>query len=267
MNAAEIKLKPKRLFATIVSTSFFVVVWFLMCMVTNAFLALDIERDVKFEEFSGLVFAFNVLTYQNYVTTYILTIYIVYFRISNINDWLKSFGDQENIKKEKLVECLRLVAILVDKICDTLESIKFCYTVNNLSYTVYVGFFSVLGVYANVSYFFRTNPSSMELFFSLLTLIWNFYYIPFLLSIFLISNWIKKEGKLIDFHVRTLLTKCSSLDTNILKKTNLITMQMQHRRPIISCGVYVIDWYFMFTLIATGFSYLVIIVQFDLKTF
>lgn len=241
---------------------------FFFCMLANAYVAQYMLNIVDLDRFRGVVFGINLLTYIIYMNIYMISIYMVYFRLRNVNEFMKKIENaRENANEKEFREMLNTIAIIVDKICDVLDSIKICYTVNSLTFISYATFFFVLGIYGNFSYFFRVNPDEMELFFSLLTLFWNMFYFPFLMTIIFISNWIKHEGKKIESQIQQFSLNFLNFDVKSHKKTQLILMQLSHRRPIVSCGVFNIDWYLLFGCIATGFAYLVIIIQFELKTF
>ena len=209
----------------------------------------------------------NSITYFNYESICLVTIFIIYFRLNQVKKFLSfEFGNQNNFSEENLLKALRSVADVVDKLCDAVESIKFCHTINFVDYILHYLMLAILSIYGGSSYFFRQNSTKHDQIFSLLALTWTALYTPFIIFLFLISNMIKGITKSIENTIQSILNK-TNLDLKTRKTAQLLFLQLHHRRPLISCGIFVVDWYLLFHLLGIGCSYLVIITQFEWKTF
>lgn len=214
-----------------------------------------------------IILSVNSVTYQSFVIVQMLIIYLVYLRLVAIDDFLKQpEANGKVLNTEIILNKVKIAAILVDKICDALEAIKVCYTMNNIYYILSYSFYTIFFVYGVASYCFAINSSRMELTFTLMSLVWNTYYAPFIIWLFVFGNRITKAGKNIEDQLQIILVR-NFKETAVCKKTTLVFMQISHRRPIITCGIFNIDWYFLFCVIGICFSYVVIIVQFELKSF
>lgn len=259
MSDLHIDLKPQHLFIATVSLFAGYLAWFLLNMSAFHYISLPVQHNMHFNIFDGVLFAINSLSYQNYLVGYMVCIYTIYFRLFHIRKYIEH---SEPIKNN-LEQDLKGVASLVDKICDSLDCLKVCYTINTVIYLSHFAFYSIIATYGFISYFSKTNRSSLELTLSLMTLCWHSYYAPFVIWMFLLASWIKKEGKMIEVFIQKLLHKTPSQKVKTHKRAEFIFMQLHHRRPLISCGVFVIDWHLLFYFMGICFSYLVIVIQFD----
>jgi hypothetical protein len=210
MQTSSISDKPQKLFIVVILSSFSSITLFMFTMIANALIVEPIKDKIVVDEFAGLVFAINLVAYQNYLLVYCLTIYVVYLRLKDISDFMKKIENTQEISKEEVYKIIKVVAILVDKVCDVLETIKFCFSINTVTYMLHTSFFFILCVYGNFSYFFRLNSTELDFSHNLIILSWSFYYLPFLLSIFLVGNWIKSEGKIIEVQIEKLSQQSSN---------------------------------------------------------
>lgn len=267
MIAAGIKPNPIKLFLAMCLVVGGNILMFIVLLAIHALLLKDIRQQVSSGETVGILFAINAVAYQNFVMINMITIYLIYLRFSEIIDFLKTIEKNlEETETQEILKSLKTCAELIDKVCDVLESIKLCYVINTVTYILHFSFFTVFTIYAIISYLVRKTSTEYDWIYTLLTLTWDVYYSPFVIWVVLMSNWIKNAGRRIERRCQMILHK-SRHDVKIYKTTELILMQLEHRRPLISCGVFVIDWYFLFYMMELCLSYLVIIVQFEWKTY
>lgn len=267
MEASGISQKSRKLFIVLISVVAGQLLMFFLLGAAHALVLRETMVAVSSEDLVGIFFTFNAVAYQNYCSIHICIIYVVYLRLSLISNFLNTVGkNQQNFSVEDILKKLKVCAELVDKVCDTLESIKFCYTVNTVNYILHYSFYTIISLYSIVSYTFRTNATRSDLIYVLLNISWNIYFAPFFICLFLLSNCIKKLGKKIESQIHKILSE-SRHELKVYKRANMILMQLSHERPLVSCGVFVIDWYLLFFFMDLCFSYLVIAVQFEWKTF
>lgn len=235
--------------------------------ILNSFALKQIEDSFNVTVFDFAAQGINSITYINYESFCLMTIFVVYFRLNQVRKFLSfEFENQNNFREKNLLKALKSVADVVDKLCDAVESIKFCHTINLVDYTLHYLMLVIFSVYGASSYVFRQNSTKNDKIFALMTLTWTALYTPFIIFLFLISNMIKGITKSIENTIQSILNK-RNLDLKTRKTAQLLFLQLHHRRPLISCGFFVIDWYLLFYLIGIGYSYLVIITQFEWKTF
>lgn len=222
---------------------------------------IHLERDT----FITAAFLINAVTYQIYTSVYMVTVYAVYLSLTIVNDFLADAFESKNDSKEVLRK-LKIVANLVDKVCDSLEPIKICFTVNLTIYVLHYSLFSTFSIFGTFATFFRSGSSDLDQTYSLITLMWQMFFSPFFVWVFLLASWIKQAGKEIETKMlKNLHENCHTL--KVYKRTELVIMQLKHRRPLITCGVFVVDGYLLFHLMVLCSSYLIIIAQFEWKTF
>lgn len=218
------------------------------------------------DTFKGFLYAINIITYLTYSVGYMLLLYLIYSRLCLINKFVRKIADNDCEKNEaKIVDDLKRARILIDTVCDYLEVVKKCYTISNIVNIIQYSFFAILGIYGLISYFAQPNSIISDLAYSLLTIVWIAYYTPFVAWVFVVANLIIKEGKRTEVLVQRIMCKKQRKHSKIHKKVQIILMQLHHRRPVIECGVFIIDWKFLFYTLGVCFSYLVIIIQFEFK--
>lgn len=255
-----IDTQPRKMFLIATSTYAGYFLLFVNHLFLNLALTHSIKEQMRLDSVTVILYCVNSLTYQNYTIGYMLTIYVIYFRLSLVRRFLETLEG----KDLKIKHDLKNVALIVDRICDSLESTKFGYTINTVVYILHFAFFSILLVYSCLSYIFRAPSGDIDLLYSELAIAWEIYYAPLIVWIFLYSNSIQKEAQKIANLVHKLL-HVNQIDAKTYERCKVIFMQMQHRHPEMSCGVFVVDLKLMFYLLGVCFSYLVIIVQFEFK--
>jgi hypothetical protein len=204
------------------------------------------------------------MMYQNFFIGFILTIYAVYVFLDAIDDRLNTILEQSTqMHENELMYSLKCIRIIVDKICDVLEDIKLGYSINTIGFMMYFVTFCIFCIYGTISYFLPPGTNQAELVFLALIFMWTLYNSFFFVAIILISCWIIKKVQIVEakFHKLLLKYKASS---KICMSINTSSMQLFHRSPIYSTGLYVIDWKFLFSVFASSFTYVIIIIQFEI---
>lgn len=128
---------------------------------------------------------------------------------------------------------------------------KICYTVLLVGFMVHFTFDSVLCIYGIISYLYNRQPKPLDFIFCSTTIIWQIYIILFFVWIFIFSNLIAREGKRIEMAGHRIAGRLCNKQVN--KRVILISMQFHHRRPLIECGIYNIDWKLLFFIIGSIF--------------
>ncbi|CRL02698.1 CLUMA_CG016090, isoform A [Clunio marinus] len=56
-------------------------------------------------------------------------------------------------------------------------------------------------------------------------------------------------------------------DRNALIRLKNMSQQIEHRKPTLSCGIFIVNWKFMFSMICGIFNLAIVLIQFyDVKT-
>lgn len=209
----------------------------------------------------GVLLSINVSSYMNYVVFYIILLFATYSRMVAINNCLRK--QILLVKSNILEDCevVREMALLHDKVCRTAELINASFALNLINYLLYFVFYVILFSFGTYNYLITPNAPINQLIMSFITLQWILYYLVGLVWIILIASWIKSEGKMTVklFHQLTILNN----DTRLLKTVQMSTMQIVHRQPTISAGLFNIDYELTTLMIGAVFSYTIILVQFN----
>lgn len=187
--------------------------------------------------------------------SFMMVITCGYLQISSLNKFLEK--NLKNSTRVSLPEVFKKSSIIYDKLCDLFDSISSFYALNNLVILTAFTYFYVFLSYD--VYVYPKSPSNGLRDYMLSTFLWCIYNTPFVVWMMTFGSWIQSEGcKTVD------LIQYLSFDDNrviISKKCFILTLQLEHRRPKISCG-FDINWKTLFTLIVSVFSFSIIIIQF-----
>lgn len=261
MKKLNIDAKPHRLFFIVVVTFTLYTLLVLINFAVHYSIINPIRQHFTISLAKGIFFFINTLTFQNYATCYMLVVYEVYKRLTYINTFLLKIVEEED---ENILRDLGIVANFLDKTSDCLGFIKFFYTINTACYLFNFAFFTILLIYGLISCIFQDNTTNLEISYCLLTLVWEVFYAPCVIWTLLVGCGIKREGKFFETNIHKLLLEIRQ-SKKVERKINLIILQLQHRRPMIENGFFVIEWKIVLSFAALCFSYLVIILQFELR--
>lgn len=206
----------------------------------------------------------NTLSFQFYSTGFMTILYIVHYRLSQINQHIEEIMQAMSI--QEICDDIRTIARCVHQICNVLDLTKFCYTFNNVSYLLHFCFHTILCIYSFISYFSKEEKTSIDLSYALLKLLFELFYSPFVIWTFIYASRINSEGKRMEVLVQKMSTKFH-LNENIRKDSQILNMQLGHCKPIVGHGLFEIDLKLLFCGMCACFSYLIVIVQSEIKQF
>lgn len=252
---------------------------FLIALILNAFyavllvfvltsiysLAVPMSNGTSLPLFKIALSAINIFTFQKQAIVYMMILFSFYFRLKLLNHLLRECQNGHSTLQD-IITNLKGVRYLIDMICDNMESTKTCFTVTAVICILHFSFLTILLVYGIITFWFSDESSPTEIIHILHSVIWEIFYAPMVIWVLVTGNLIKHEGAKIEVNIQTILYK-NQHDEKSFKLAELISMQLQHRRPTIECGIFVIDWKLLFFLLSLCFSYLVIIIQFEVKNF
>ena len=266
MQELKINVNHKKVLTVTILTFTFYIVLFCLTTTFSYYYTSPIREEISIDnnEIRGIFFILTVLLFQNNAIVYMITLYIIYTRLSLICGFLEKLSTNHETSFEEVVGKLKSIAKFVDRISDTLDLMKVCYTIRISVHVVHFTFNTVLSVYGFISYFLKSQSTYMDFAFGCITLQWEIYYAPFFIWVFIFSNLIQRKGKRISMKMLQVLSKKNRSRT-INKRTRLINMQLHHRRILIECGVFVVDWKLFSLVVSSALSYLLIIVQFEFK--
>jgi gustatory receptor len=202
----------------------------------------------------------NTLTYTIYEISHLNTMFIIYFRLSILRKFATSLL---HCDVKSLPGKLKVVVKIWDTICDGLDVVKFCCTINTSYYIISFTFNFVFSIYSIVSYFFYENSTYFDMIYMFLAVLWISVFIPSVALMFMVAMEIEKQGSAIENQMHSLIA-CNFKNKRVLKQIELVLDQFDNRKPKTTCGLFEIDWKLLFFLLGTSFNYLLIIAQFEL---
>lgn len=201
---------------------------------------------------AALLSAFNIFAYLSFQISHMFVVFAIYKRLQLLNRSLK----MANVN----VPVLKQFGRLHCKLADSLELLNQCFAVNLLSYFLQFTIYCIFHFYG--FYHYLTSSPDMAFRDFILNTI-SFFYLLFFFWfgawMIVVSSWIKSEGN------KTALLAHSKMiinDPKTLRACNDLCLQLCHIKPNISCGLFIVDWTFLFTFISALFSYLIILIQF-----
>lgn len=236
---------------------------FALNMVMNHLNYKEHGQKLKVDYVKIAIFNAIMLSSQAYFNGGMMTGYVIHNRLAIMNQFIKKSADTELQMKNELLKVLKTASVFMDKMCDIMESIKRTSSASLVFFLLQEVYFTVLSIYSFVAYVFNEDAHEVDRILFVSSVNWCFYFFTFNLFIFYYSHKIKQEGHRFEAIIDQFSYKTNLKE--IHQKIQLIHLQMKHRRPIIQCGVFAIDPKLAFELMAMVFSYMIIILQFDMK--
>lgn len=174
-------------------------------------------------------------------------------RLSHIN---KGIEDQSNYLNN-----LKTLLVLHNKFGDVMALLSKCLSFNFFMNIVEFGFHNTMTIFS--FYNLVTHDSTFENHVVFVTDM--FFLLPeglYMMSIFECSSLIRKEMNRTSILIHDKTTKSDSPE--ILRFLQLASLQVDHQMPVISCGLFTFDWKLFFLTISGIFSYVIILIQFDM---
>ena len=242
---------PKHFKAALVVTVFYFISLYVAIGV-DQYLYLNYLDQIEMDIVEGIFAFINIVAYMNYQVTHMLIIDTVYLRFKYINQILEN--DIQNI------EVIKTVRIIHIRLCDTISSINACYTLNLLNFFFQFTFFNIF-FYFGLTHQIIYGSTFEEMIFSIIVFAYVQFFFWFGAWIILHSALMKSEvGNMEGIVLQRMI---DSKNRKIMKHINIFNFQIEHEKVEVSAGLFNIDWTFLFAIIGTVFSYLIVLLQFD----
>lgn len=251
------KINHKRHYIVSIVIPVSYILYLVLAMYLNVVLIEDLSFNNEVDNLSGFMYIFCTVSYLSYCTMHMLLTSLIYTRISLMNECLRV---SINSGCDHLL-IVRKIRILHIKVIETIELFNFCFTFNAIIYFLQYMFYMIFNFFR----LFHLLTSSIfliaELHMMILGYVWNFYYFWAALWLVLFSSWIECEGNKTLILLQT-LTFCYN-DPKTLEAVKLAKLQMSHKKVVISCGLFEINWSFLTIMFGSVISYLIILIQFN----
>lgn len=224
-------------------------------------LSKELELQKELNAVEELLSIITFASHLSFCIGYMLLLSAIYSRLNAVNECLKQQMLMNHQSHQMNIEIIKKVTIMYEKLCDITELYNVCFAFNIIINFVQFTFFVIFNLFA--TYHYLTSPDSQyqELIFNLISFGWVLYYAWSPIWILIFSSWIKTQGN----ETGALFHKLMNVknDIKLMNTFHITTMQLNHRQMNISCGLFEVDWQYLFGFIGTVFSYLIIMIQFD----
>jgi hypothetical protein len=202
-------------------------------------------------------FAFFVvlIIYQNYRAFQVWVIFIVVLRIKAINKFYQKYC--KTADNEKFIKNF---TILQDKFCDTINLINICFAPNFIMTFGHLFLHCVLIAFSTFHLIY--SGSFIDEMFYYAGCLYMIAQGGFIVSIFYVTDFLARErNKTLRLIHKTEFLQRKNMKT--LKSIQLCVLQLKHRQPEISCGLFTVDWKFLLNIISGTFALMIVLIQFD----
>lgn len=249
----------------------------------------DYNKDVKFLSF--ILFFYQLLTNNNLVLTYCMVkflnvkirsipvergfylisvmasiFYILFtilvlitfsWRLKSIDDALMETTSNE---KKKLLRKLKIILRMWSKVDDVISSISRLFIISNIFYLLNFLIFVLILLFLGYDIYVHNLGGDDKLLFGFA----SFFSITIISFISVLIIQSQNICEKVTNAIRKInLIKLKSKEKNIQKYCHLATLQLEVSNKFISCRLFDLNYKFIFTMISSCFSYLVMMVQFD----
>lgn len=252
LTAFGIKINHPKHFKTALVVTMLYFISLYLTIGVDQYLYLNYLDQIEMDMMEGIFAFINIIAYMNYQVTHMLIIDTVYLRFKYINQILEN-----NIQSIETVKIIRRIHI---RLCDVISSINACYTLNLLNFFFQFTFFNIF-FYFGLMHQLIYGSTFEELIFSIIVLAYVQFFFWFGAWIILHSALMKSEAGNMEGIV--LQRMMDSKSRKIMKHINIFNFQIEHEKIEVSAGLFNIDWTFLFAIIGTVFSYLIVLLQFD----
>lgn len=209
-------------------------------------------HKIEMDLMEGIFALINIIAYMNYQITHMLIIDAVFIRFKYINLIL------ENNKQDlSMIQSIRKIHL---RLCEVTASINCCYSLNLLNFFFQFTFFNIF-FYFGLLHQLIYESTFEEVIFSIIIFAYVQFFFWFGAWMILHSALLKSEAENTEFIVLKKMLYVN--DRKILRQFVLLDFQIAHEKIEVSAGLFRINWTFLFSIIGTLFSYLIILLQFD----
>lgn len=231
-------------------------IWFLFLMIEllRIFDGLDLLETATN---SDIVFFFgSVFFYLYFYTGLMMILCCCFYQYRALNSFLKSC--LENPQRASIPRVIKKSAIMHDQMCDIYDAISAFYLLNNYVFLIGFSYFSIFFGYS--IYISAQNPNYRLSCFMITSFLWIFYYAPCVIWTVTYAGWTRDESCKASDLIQKLAN--NDLSKKNFKISTALMLQMTHRRPKISCGLFDLNWKHFFFTLGEIFTFIIILIQF-----
>lgn len=235
----------------IIYTVWHIIFWIALIQIINLLSWSDFDPPIN-----RVFLAVSSFLHTQYTLGQMMLLASVYYQLKMLNKSLKE--NMKNFDELSIKSLSRQSSIIYDALCDVCDEFSKFYAIFVIIYFTALIIFTV---YCNFICFVLIQSPSYHLFFFLCYfLLWLFICMPFILWTLTFSSLIATEGrKTADILYKVVEYKKLLNSRRISENFHL---QIMHRQPKISCGLYDINWKSFFVFACLVFSFSIILIQF-----
>jgi hypothetical protein len=163
MKSANINIQPKKLFYQVVTAFFLHYFYFLFISTVNVLILRQLGDALVIDVWMAVVASISGSTYWTFQIIHFTILFVVYFKLNIVIDFMASIAEEQVLGDRVNFEGkLKHVGRFMDAICDTLESVKFCFSVSTINYVLQYTFLLTLSTFSVISYAFHSDSSKLD---------------------------------------------------------------------------------------------------------
>ncbi|XP_053690862.1 putative gustatory receptor 28a [Sabethes cyaneus] len=221
-------------------------------------------KDVEFNMLTFLTLSYSNLSLTMLITIFCIAGCLVLFRLWALNKLLGNNLVQSD--KTKIIPVLEKESVqrvqqymqIYDQLCDLTDTVNFCYS-GQIMIAVAGSFVFLLFFLFGVVLFIKRNDAILD--FPTSTVMWSVFYAVNVMLVVFMGSFLSREGKItINLIDQAII---SSKNAEVTEMLHLFLMQLGHRSPALTCGLFPFDWTLVYSMMASSTTYLLILIQFE----
>jgi 7tm Chemosensory receptor len=225
--------------------------FFLLVIVVDEQLNSMFSVNTKTDVVPALFAMLNISSYLSYQISHMLIVTTMYSRFRYLNQFV-----ERSVMDRQLMIC---IARLLNKLNETLDLMNSCFAINLLNYFFQFIIFSVFFFFSLYHSVTAHDANFRDFILNIISGFWLLFFLWYGAWMVIMSNWLKVEGA----NTKLVIHSKEVTDPICLKTFNLLCLQLEHSTPLVTSGLFHIDWPYLFTFISALFSYLIILIQFE----
>jgi hypothetical protein len=211
--------------------------------------------DLIIDKLDGIFALINIAAYLSYQLTHMLLIGTVYFRLKFIKEIVVSKGSE--------ISTIQSIQKIFVRLHKTVNDINSCFALNLINFFFQFLVFNIFFYFSLYHYVATKNSSPKEFVFIIILFGYLQYYFWFAAWVIFFSGLMNAEIENITEAIR--IQEMNNFENlKLMKNLNIFSMLVNHCKIYITTGLFNADWPFLFVMIGANFSYLIILVQFDI---
>ncbi|EDS42722.1 conserved hypothetical protein [Culex quinquefasciatus] len=224
------------------------------------------DNDVFTMVKSMTSFLWTMSSYQTNAIFIISTMAIIWRRFGVLNQQISHLYQvtiaPAHPNTNQSLKLIKRIAIVHDQLGDAMQLFNVCFSTGALL-NLAPGFAFIIFALFGLVHSYAASDDEHTHSWAASNVIYAGIYVVQLVQLIVVASLVNCECK----HTAILVHKVAcygSHDSVTLRELRIVSQQMWHKAPVITCGLFYFDWELMYTMAGSLASYLLILIQFDL---